>query len=80
MAVSQYTSKYRWEKKQSFSASPDSPLHFEWQRRSVLLQTLEKKKKKSTENPVGSRSQGGPLSCYGRVNGEATVNALMEPR
>lgn len=37
--------------------------------------------KKSTENPVGGWSRGGPpSSCDGSVNGEATPNALMEPR
>lgn len=48
----------------------------------VLLQTLEKEKKiKSRANPVGGWSQGGLLlSRYGGVNGEAALNALMEPR
>lgn len=37
--------------------------------------------KKSTENPVGGWSRGGPpSSCDGSINGEATPNALMEPR
>lgn len=61
-----------------FSFSKLSSTYFMAKEEMFLLRTL---KKKSTENPVGSWSQGGPLlSCYGSVNGEATLNALMEPR